>query len=722
MSMTAGTQPQPTTNLKLLEAFPRPSGMSPAQYEKLQALTGPRYIDLLTHLPTRILDRSASPTVANAPVGEVATLIATVTRRGAVPPKHIKRPLTIELTDGTAPLRAVFFNPGAWLERAFPLGEQVILSGTVEADNKGKKLIHPDVWNPGKSGAESKHKSVARIWPLYPLTAGVGQGWVARAVAEALTYAQKNPLPEWLPNTQHLKLNTFTQALAAAHTPQTEEDLLPAAPARTRLALDELFATQLALAHARATTRTLSGIAHGTQKTLMQKLIKALPFPLTGAQKNALKDIHDDLSAPRPMLRLLQGDVGSGKTLVALAALLRVVENGHQGALMAPTEILAKQLFAQTQKYLQPLGVTSALLTGSLSAAQKKRLRQHVAEGFVQLIVGTHALLEDVPFAKLGLVVIDEQHRFGVHQRLTLGAAESRTPNTEYRIPDLLVMSATPIPRTLALTAYGDMDLSTLAEKPPGRSPIQTMVMPDSRLAEIATRLQGALQKGEQAYWVCPLVEESEQSDLSAATQRAEWLRAFFAQAPITNHQSPITVSLLHGKMKAAEKAAAMEAFAAGHTQVLVATTVIEVGVDVPGATTMVIEHAERFGLSQLHQLRGRVGRGTRASRCLLLYSGQLGEFAQARLQALRDSEDGFYLAEKDLELRGPGEILGRQQSGEVQTRLADLHHHKSLLPVARDLAEKTLAAPLKAPQRNALATLLTVFNKQTAAEWLRGG
>lgn len=699
--------------------------MTEAAFAKLQTLTGPRHIDLLTHLPTRILDRTQSPTIAAAPVGERATLIATVVRRGPLPPRHIKRPMVIELTDGTGPLRAIFFNPGGWLERAFPQNEQVILSGTVESDNKGKKIIHPDVWSPGKQGAENKHKAIARIWPLYPLTAGVGQGWLTRAISESLKFAAANPLPEWIPTSfrESHKLPTFQEALEHIHNPQAEADLDPHHPARVRLALDEFYATQLALAHARATTRTLSGIAHGTQKTLTQKLVKSLPFPLTDSQKHALREIHADLSAPRPMLRLLQGDVGSGKTLVALMALLRVIENGHQGALMAPTEILAQQLYANAQKYLAPLGITVALLTGSLTAAQKKRLKQHVAEGYVQLLIGTHALTEDnVKFHNLGLAVIDEQHRFGVQQRLTLGAAGTK-PVTSHPSPvtDLLVMTATPIPRTLALTAYGDMDVSVLPAKPPGRTPVTTMVMPESRIEEIAARLQKVVAQGQQAFWVCPLVEESEDSDLTAAETRATWLRAHYT-SPVTSHKSPVTLSVLHGKMKAADKLAIMESFARGEIDILVSTTVVEVGVDVPNASVMVIEHAERFGLAQLHQLRGRVGRGSHASTCLLLYTTPLSEYAKARLQALRDSEDGFYLAEKDLELRGPGEVLGRQQSGEVKTLLADLHHHRDLLPVARDLAEKSLSKPLTAPQRNALAALLSVFHKQQASDWLRSG
>ena len=725
--MSAATQPQTSRQLKaapaqnavqqptsLLDDYPKLPGLTPAQHNKLVELTGPRWIDLLFHLPTRILDRSATPTIANAPVGEVITLIANVTRRAPLPPRHIKRPMTIDVTDGSEPLRVLYFNPGSWLERAYPVGETVILSGKIETDNKGRKMIHPDVWSLPKTeeNANNKVNHVARVWPLYPLTAGLGQGWLSRATAIALQTAEAIPFPEWLPASfreQH-NLPTFTEALQQVHNPQSEADIQPLTPARSRLALDELYATQLALQHARATNRAQSGIAHtgqiGGNGGLKAKFLASMPFPLTECQRRASEEIAADLSAPRPMLRLLQGDVGSGKTLVALMALLKVIENGHQGVLMAPTEILAQQLYANAAKYLQPLGITVGLLTGSTPAAQKKRLKDHIREGFVQLVVGTHALTEDsVVFNKLGLAVIDEQHRFGVKQRVALSANQSLPP-------DMLIMTATPIPRTLALTAFGDMDVSSLTTKPPGRTPITTLVMSDDKLPQIAQRLKSVIESGQQAYWVCPLVEENENLDLAAATQRHEWLQKIYGNK----------IALLHGKMKPKEKDEVMRAFKNNEYAVLVSTTVIEVGVDVPNATVMVIEHAERFGLSQLHQLRGRVGRGAVASNCLLLYSGNLTPFAQQRLQALKDSEDGFYLAEKDLELRGPGEILGARQSGETKTRLADLYHHKHLMPLAHDLAVNAITRPLNAPQRNALALLLTVFNKATAATWLRGG
>jgi ATP-dependent DNA helicase RecG len=705
--MAGGTQPQTAALGKahvLLEPLPKIGGMTPATHAKLIELCGPRTLDILLHLPRSLLDRTHTPTIASAVVNERATLVLNVLRRGPLPPRGVKRPLSIELADDTGTLRALFFNPQSWLERAFVVGEAVIVSGKIEADAKGKKLTHPDVWG-GRKGLEA----VAKIFPLYPGTAGLAQGWQHRAAQVALQVAAEHPLPEWLPKAlrEAHNLPTFAQALQTVHNPQTAEDLEPTTPARVRLALDELYATQLALQHARATTRALRGLAHGRHTALREKALAKLSFTPTACQSAALEDIIADLQAPRPMLRLLQGDVGSGKTLVALLSALHVIENGHQVALMAPTEILANQLFKNAQKMLQPLGITVALLVGSQTPANKKKLKQHVREGFVNLLIGTHALVEDdVMFDKLGLVIIDEQHRFGVRTRANLSANQPLPP-------DVLVMSATPIPRTLALTAFGDMDISTLRTKPPGRQAITTQVMSDEKLPELAERLRRVMALGQQAYWVCPLVEESEDVDLADATSRHAWLAGVYG---------PEKVGLLHGRLKPAEKAAVMAKFQANQIAVLVSTTVVEVGVDVPNASVMVIEHAERFGLAQLHQLRGRVGRGSVKSSCVLVYTPPLGGYGQARLAALRQSEDGFYLAEADLELRGAGELLGTQQAGAQRTRLADLAKHKSLIPVARELAEQALTQRLNAAQRNALALLLEVFDKAAAAEFLRAG
>ncbi|PIZ30165.1 MAG: ATP-dependent DNA helicase RecG [Alphaproteobacteria bacterium CG_4_10_14_0_8_um_filter_53_9] len=695
------TTPQPSP-ADILQEYPRFPHFSPTHLAKIQELCGPRWIDLLLHIPARVLDKTNTPTIAEALTGERATLMATVAKRPNLPPPRTKRPLSIELKDETGTLRAIYFNASSWLERAYPVGETVIVSGKIEADSKGKKMLHPDVY-PSHKGMED----IAKFWPLYPLTGGLPMGWLHRAMGHAQDKLETLSLPEWLPQSLLKKAPewpAFAEALKALHRPESENALLPTTPARTRLAMDELFATQLALVHARQTTRLQPGIAHGSAQNLTQKFI--LPYLLTADQEKTLREIKEDLHAPTPMLRLVQGDVGSGKTIVALMALLHVIENGHQGVLMAPTEILARQHYATAKKLLEPLGITVALLTGSATSASKKRLKQHIEEGFVNLAIGTHALVqEDMRFDKLGLAVIDEQHRFGVHARLALSKNQSLPP-------DILVMTATPIPRTLALTAFGDMDVSSIKTKPPGRTAIQTVAMPASRMSEISASLSRILKKGEQVYWICPLVEESEESDLTATTARFAALQKHYGES----------VGLLHGKMKPKEKDAAMEAFKEGRTKILVSTTVVEVGVDVPNATLMVIEHAERFGLAQLHQLRGRVGRSALASRCILLYHPPLSEYAQERLQALRDSEDGFYLAEQDLRLRGPGEILGTRQSGQTNTMLADLYHHAPLIPLAREAAEKVLAAPLTAPQRQTLTLLLRIFKKQAAATYLRSG
>ena len=615
---------------------------------------------------------------------------------------------------GEDKLELVFFRTQPWLEKSLPVGDVVTVSGKIEGGSRGgvKKILHPTIW-----GRKKELDEIARVWPLYPLTAGVSHVQMAQAVDGAFQ-AAKLPKGEWLDKefTAKHNLPDFKTALDTVHHPVTEADIQPTSPARVRLAADEIFTHQLALIHARQTARLTPGMAHGNSSSLRQKMRENLPFPLTSDQDKVIEEIDADLSAPLPMLRLVQGDVGSGKTLVALMSILRVVENGSQAVMMAPTEILAQQHFESAKKLLEPLGITVALLVGSVPAVQKKRLKQHIAEGFCNVVIGTHALVqEDVAFDKLGLAVIDEQHRFGVQTRLKL---LSHTSNG--KAPDILVLTATPIPRTLALTFYGDMDVSVIREKPPGRTPVQTQVLPQNKGKDVALSLFHILDKGEQAYWVCPLVEENEESDLNltAVTKRYERLQALFQK----EGRNAGDIAILHGKMKPAEKEAVMADFKAGKTRILVATTVIEVGVDVPQATVMVIEHAERFGLSQLHQLRGRVGRGSLASHCILLYQSPLSEAGKERLAAMRQSEDGFYLAEKDLELRGPGEVLGTRQSGAEVTHLADLTQHRDLIPLMRDLAETKLRSQLSHTERQALVYVLELFGKGNAAELLKAG
>jgi len=516
-------------------------------------------------------------------------------------------------------------------------------------------------------------------------------------------------MPEWQ-DPAFLKREGFApfgEALARAHAPVHEADLSPDTVWRRRLAYDELLANQLALTLIRAQLRGPAGRRIVGDGRLRAKAIAALPFALTDGQLSALSEIEKDMAGEKRMLRLLQGDVGSGKTIVALLSLLNAVEAGLQGALMAPTELLVRQHLAAMEPYAKAAGVRLAALTGREKGASREAVLAALAAGEIDILIGTHALFsEDVAFRDLGLAVIDEQHRFGVHQRMSL--------QSKGKPADVLVMTATPIPRTLALTAFGDMDVSQITGRPPGRKPVETRVMNADRLDDLTQHLKQALDRGQRAYWVCPLVEESEKIDLAAAEDRAAMLKKIFGKK----------VGLVHGKLKAAERDAAMAAFKAGDIQLLVATTVIEVGVDVPEATIMVVEHAERFGLAQLHQLRGRVGRGAGKSSCLLVYHAPLGETAKARLKTLRESDDGFVIAEMDLKLRGPGDVLGKRQSGMEDLRVADMAAHGDLLAVAHDDAKLMLARDpeLKSPRGEGLRVLLYLFGRDEAVRYLRTG
>ena len=484
-------------------------------------------------------------------------------------------------------------------------------------------------------------------------------------------------------------------------------DIDPASPAATRLAYDELFANQLALLLTRARMRAIPGRAHAAAGALARRLETVLPFSLTRAQRQAIDEIRADLRVEKRMLRLLQGDVGSGKTVVALLAMADVVEAGRQAAMMAPTEIFARQHYDRMAPLAAKVGLRMALLTGRDKVAARRASLAALAEGTIDIAVGTHALFqESVTFSDLGLAVVDEQHRFGVRQRLALASKGEAV--------DLLVMTATPIPRSLVLAYFGDMDVSALREKPPGRQPIDTRILPIERLDEVVARLSQALASGARAYWICPLVDESETLDVAAAEERAEALRAIFGDA----------VGLAHGKMAGADRDAAMERFQRGTTTVLVATTVVEVGVDVPDATIMIIEHAERFGLAQLHQLRGRVGRGASRSACLLLYKGPLSEGARARLEILRETEDGFRIAEEDLKLRGEGDVLGARQAGAPGFRFARLDIHSGLLARARTEAEAALKRDerLAGDANRGLRLLLYMFERDEAARLIEAG
>ncbi|MBV9062283.1 MAG: ATP-dependent DNA helicase RecG, partial [Alphaproteobacteria bacterium] len=531
---------------------------------------------------------------------------------------------------------------------------------------------------------------------------------LSKAVRGAL---EKVPeMAEWLdkPLLRARVWPSFRAAIFAAHAPESPADLSPESPARMRLAYDELLANQLALALIRARMRGQKGRVLKSTDAFKAKAFAALPFALTVSQQQAIAEIEADMASSSRMLRLLQGDVGSGKTVVAMAALLTVVECGAQGALMAPTEILARQHMATLEPLARAAGVRMAILTGREKGVAREQTLKALEGGLIDILVGTHALFsEDVSFRDLALAVVDEQHRFGVHHRMKLQGKGDKPV-------DVLVMTATPIPRTLALTAYGDMEVSRLTERPAGRKPIYTRLLSAERIDEVIVHLRQAIARGARAYWVCPLVEESEKSDLAAAEDRAAMLRQAL-HAP---------VGLIHGRMKGPERDAAMAKFKSGETKVLVATTVIEVGVDVPEASIMVVEHAERFGLAQLHQLRGRVGRGSTKSTCLLIYQPPLGDTAKARLKTLRETEDGFVIAEEDLRLRGPGELLGVRQSGMEEFRLADLAAHAELLTTARDDAKLIVSTDpeLMSPRGEALRLLLYLFEREEAVRLLRAG
>src|SRR5208337_2164568 len=583
-----------------------------------------------------------------------------------------------------------------------PVGATRWISGKLEIYDGFRQIVHPDRVMDAEEFAK-----LPGVEPVYGLTEGLFQRTVARAAEAALKRLPR--LPEWIgaETLDRLNLPAFAEALGAMHRPQAPEDVDPAGRGATRLAYDELLANQLALLLVRARLRTIAGRAHIAGGALGRRLEAALPFSLTGAQRQAVEEIRADLRAEKRMIRLLQGDVGSGKTVVALLAMAEVVEAGRQAAMMAPTEVLARQHFYRMAPLADTVGLRMALMTGRDKASERRETLAALAAGKLDIAVGTHALFqESVVFADLGLAVVDEQHRFGVRQRLALADKGTAV--------DLLVMTATPIPRSLVLAYFGDMDVSALREKPPGRQPIDTRAMPIERIDEVVAGLSRALGQSARAYWICPLVEESETLDVAAAEDRAEALRSIFGGA----------VGLVHGRMAGPDKDAAMERFERGETKVLVATTVVEVGVDVSEATIMIVEHAERFGLAQLHQLRGRVGRGAGRSSCLLLYKGPLGETAKARIETLRATEDGFRIAEEDLRLRGEGDVLGARQAGAPGFRFARLDVHGALLARARRGAEAALALSdrLATDEGRALRLLLYLFERDEAAKLLEAG
>lgn len=588
------------------------------------------------------------------------------------------------------------------MEKSLPVDETVIVSGKVDWFNGRPSMVHPDY-----AVRASEAENLPLVEPVYGLTAGLSPRILRKSIEAAV--ARVPDMPEWMDDALLTRqgFSTAAESFRALHDPRDATDLDPQAPARRRLAYDEFLAGQLSLALVRQRLRKVAGVPVHATGVLSRPVIDALPFSLTASQSTAIADILKDMAGTERMLRLLQGDVGSGKTMVALMAMLAAVESGGQAVLMAPTEILARQHHATLARMAASAGIAIDVLTGRTKGKERDAILERIASGETRMVIGTHALFQDtVSYKELTLAVVDEQHRFGVHQRLRLTAKGIS--------PHMLVMTATPIPRTLVLAAFGDMDVSKLTEKPAGRKPIQTVTIPTERVGDIVDRLDAALREGKKAYWICPLVEESEAVDVMSAEERYEGLAKRFGN----------NVGLVHGRMNGAEKDAVMLAFKNGEVRLLVATTVVEVGVDVPDATIMVIEHAERFGLAQLHQLRGRVGRGDEASTCILLYKGPLGETGRARLSILRDSEDGFLIAEEDLKLRGEGELLGTRQSGTPGFRIASLEAHGDLLEIARKDAAYVIERDpdLTSERGEALRTLLYLYRRDEAIRFLRAG
>src|SRR5262252_1296873 len=686
------------------------AGVGPKQDKLLRYLLGrdetPRLIDLVLHLPSNVIDRRSRPKIRDAVPGTVVTLEVTVDRHRPPPPRNRRAPYLVHASDDTGDVVLTYFRsqPG-YVEKLLPVGAKRYVSGKLEVYDGVPQIVHPD-----RVVDEKTFATLSGIDPVYPLTEGLALGSLRRAIAQAL---QKLPqLPEWTsPEViRRCRFPPIAEAFNRVHQPLELTDILPDGPFWSRLAFDELLAGQLALALVRAQLRRPAGNRHAGDGHLRKKIIDALPYALTASQRKAAAAIADDLKQPVRMLRLLQGDVGSGKTVVALLAAAAVVEAGKQAALMAPTEILARQHIKTIAPLAERAGLRVAILTGREKGKERRELLKQLEAGEIDLLVGTHALIQDdVIFKSLALAVVDEQHRFGVRERLAL--------TSKGEAVDVLVLSATPIPRTLVLTYFGDMDVSELREKPAGRQPIDTRAVPDSRIDDVIDAVGRALKAGKLVYWICPLVEESEAEGtdhLTNATKRFESLQKRFGD----------TVGLVHGQMKGLEKDQVMARFVSHEIGLLVATTVVEVGVDVPAATIMVIENAERFGLAQLHQLRGRIGRGSEASTCLLLYHEPLNEMGKARLRVIRETTDGFRIAEEDLRLRGEGDVLGVRQSGLPGYHIARSDVHAQLIAQARDEALRIMKdnPKLRGERGQALRCLLYLFERDEAVPLMGAG
>ena len=691
--MTAGGRPE--VLFPLFGDLTKLDGIGPKTAQTLAGVGIEKPRDMLMTLPHTGIDRELRPSIRAVQAPATVTVEVIV---GKHMPNSVKgRPYRVVVEDAETTFQLVFFHArGDWLKRQLPTGQRRIVSGKLELFDGIAQMVHPD-----HIATLAEAEAIPPFEPVYPLHAGITQKLMFRATRAALDLLPE--LAEWIDPGVLAKeaWPGWKEALRRAHAPTSMQNLAQSDPARQRLAYDELFAHQLTLALARARDRRAKGRVTQGDGRLRSKVLAALPYKPTNAQSRAVDEIAADMAAPNRMNRLLQGDVGSGKTLVALMALLTAVEAGGQGVMMAPTEILARQHLDGLRPLAGSAGVVLEILTGRDKGAERAAKLAALAEGRIQILVGTHAVFQkDVVFHDLRLAIVDEQHRFGVAQRMELGA--------KGQAADVLVMTATPIPRSLELAQYGDMDVSVLDEKPPGRTPVTTALVATSKMDQVVARLQAAVAEGRQCYWVCPLVEESEVSDMTAAEERFKRLRAIFGEG---------VVGLVHGQLPPAEKDAAMAAFAEGRTKVLVATTVIEVGVNVPNASIMVIERAESFGLAQLHQLRGRVGRGAAQSTCLMLYQAPLSETGRRRLEILRQSEDGFRIAEEDLAMRGAGDVIGTAQSGLPRFQIADLERQAGLMGVAQSDARALLTTdPTLESNRGQAARVLLWLMEQDRA------
>ncbi|WP_227267955.1 ATP-dependent DNA helicase RecG [Roseobacter weihaiensis] len=686
---------RPEALFKLFAGLESLEGVGPktAQHLQTMGISAPR--DLLFTLPHAVIDRQRRESVQDVAPPTTVTVAITV---GEHRPARTKGgAYRINVSDAKTAFQLVFFHArGGYWSKVLPEGSRRVVSGKLEIFEGLAQMVHPDFIVP-----EDEADTIPEVEPVYPLTAGLTQKLMFKATRHAISLMPD--VDEWIDPAQKSAAGwpDFRHALQSVHAPQAASALVATAPARARLAYDELMAHQLTLALARARERRAKGRASAGDGRLQARVLAALPYAATSAQTRAIEEINTDMASTTRMNRLLQGDVGAGKTLVAFMALLRAVEAGGQAVLMAPTEILARQHLDALQPLAQQAGVVLEILTGRDKGKERAGKRAALAAGDIQILVGTHAVFQkEVVFADLRLAVVDEQHRFGVRQRLELGKKGAAA--------DVLVMTATPIPRSLSLAQYGDMDVSVLDEKPPGRKPIKTALIGIDRMEEVVARLQAVIAEGRQCYWVCPLVEESEAVDLTAAQERFKHLRAALGEE---------VVGLVHGQMPPIDKDAAMARFQSGQTKVLVATTVIEVGVNVPNATIMVVERAEIFGLAQLHQLRGRVGRGEAASTCLLMYRPPLSDSGRRRLEVLRETEDGFAIAQTDLEMRGAGDVIGTAQSGLPRFRVADLERQAGLMATAQSDARKLLSEdPTLQTRRGGAARMLLWLMRQEEA------